>query len=81
MTLGVGVPQLYDRWPHQYEPPLVVAWALVACAVVTAVFVAVYLVAKGLGAGTPIAAIVVLLVADLGTLAVIKLWTGTAMSE
>jgi hypothetical protein len=81
MMLGVGVPQLYDRWPHQYEPPLAVVWALAACAVVTAVFVAVYLVAYGLGAGTPIAAIVALLLADLGTLALIRLWTGTAMSE
>lgn len=81
MALGVSVPQLYDRWPHQYEPPLAVAWALAACAMVTAVFVAVYLVTNGLGAGTPIAAIVALLVADLGTLALITLWMGTATSE
>lgn len=81
MTLGVGVPQLYDRWSRQYSPLLAVAWALAACAVVTIVFVAAYVVAQGLGAGTTIAAILAFLVADLGTLGLATSWTDVATSE
>jgi hypothetical protein len=81
VILGVSVPQLYDRWPHQYKPSLAVAWTLAACTVMTVVFVATYLVATNLGAGTLTAAILVFLVTELGSSGLTKLWSGAATSE
>jgi hypothetical protein len=47
----------------------------------TVVFVATYLVATNLGAGTLTAAILVFLVTELGSSGLTKLWSGAATSE
>jgi hypothetical protein len=70
LALGVGVPTVYERWPRRYGVLGAVAWALVACAVVAALFGGTYLLLVDSVGEFP-ATVVAFAVADLGPLAVV----------
>lgn len=70
MTLAVGVPTAYDEyWPRYDRTWKAVAWVLVACAVATAEFVGLYLLATAvLGLSPLVGGIGAFLVTDVGNL-------------
>ncbi|MFB6123620.1 MAG: hypothetical protein ABEJ78_09200 [Haloferacaceae archaeon] len=74
LTLAVGVPQAYvEYWPVDESAWRAAAWVVVACAVATAGFVAVFLAGRRLASLSPLyASVAAFLVVDVGGLAALS---------
>lgn len=70
ILVGVGVPQLWERWPVAYGPPGAVLWTLVASTLMVAVLLGLFFVLQSVIGEFP-AAVLGFLVADLGPLWVV----------
>jgi len=77
MTVGVGVPRIYERWPVRYHRPVAVAWTLgvgfLVAGELSAIYVGVLTVSSPV-----VAAIVAFVVTDLGNVLLVSALFGGA---
>lgn len=75
LSVGAGVPRLYEHWTRRYSRRGAVAWTLVAAAVVVVEFTALYFGIEPV-AGPFVAATAAFVVTDLGNISLTATLTG-----